>query len=209
MKLVKINDEHVCISKGNIKMGGVPSVSLPPIITCCKNACKFCGKKCYAKKICRLRKTVRESYARNLRILVTDKEKFWREVNGAVALTNFFRFGVSGDIYDADYLENMVKVAKQNKHCTILCFTKKYDLCNEYLSKHSFPKNLKIIYSAWKGLEMNNPYDMPEAHVFYKDGTTTARDGAKYCSGNCAECAVEGKNCWTMKKGEQILFKEH
>ena len=205
-----LNEEHVCISRGNVKMGAIPSVSLPPIKTCAPNACKLCGKKCYAKKICKLRKTVRDSYERNLKILTEEPDKFWREVNASVALSSYFRFGVSGDIYTFEYLEKMVEIAKNNRHCQILCFTKRYEWCNEYLEKHKyFPKNLHIIYSAWKGLEMNNPYGQPEAHVFYKDGTTTASDGAKFCSGNCAECAVENKNCWTLKKGEQIVFKEH
>lgn len=202
-------EKHVCISKSNIKLGMIPSVSLPPIVTCSPNACKFCGKKCYARKMCKLRPSVKESYENNLDILLNDKEKFWREVSGSVALTTYFRFFVSGDIYDKDFLENMVLCAKKNKHCNILCFTKKYSLVNEYLEHHRLPKNLKIVFSVWKGLECFNPNNLPEAHIFYKDGTTTAKDGAKYCSGNCMDCAVENKNCWTLKRGEQILFKEH
>ena len=140
---------------------------------------------------------------------MNDKEKFWREVNGAVAITTYFRFFVSGDIYDKDFLENMVLCAKKNKQCNILCFTKKYSLVNEYLEHHRLPKNLNIVFSAWKGLEMNNQHNLPEAHVMYKDRTTTAKDGAKWCSGNCAECCVNNKGCWVLKRGEQILFKEH
>ena len=176
-----IKEQHVCISKSNIKLGMIPSVSLPPIVTCSPEASKFCGKKCYARKICKLRPTVKESYENNLDILLNDKE----------------------------YLERMVDVARKNKHCQILCFTKKYTLVNSYLTKHRLPKNLHLIFSVWKGLECFNPNNLPEAHVFYKDGTTTAKDGAKYCSGNCTECATENKNCWTLKRGEQILFKEH
>ena len=202
-------EKHVVISKGNSKLGNIASVSLTPIVTCAPNACKFCGIKCYARKIARLRKTVRESYANNLDILLTENEKYWREVNAAVSVSAFFRFHVAGDIYDADYLENMVKVARANKHCTILCFTKKYDLVNSYLEHHRLPKNLRIIFSVWKGLEMDNKFNLPEAHIMYKSGDTTASDGAKWCSGNCTECAGKKENCWTLKKGEQILFKEH
>ena len=126
-------EKHVVISKGNIKMGQIQSVSLPPIITCSSLACKFCGKKCYARKICKLRRTVKESYDNNLDILMNDKELFWREVNAAVALTTYFRFHVAGDIFNAEYLERMVDVARKNKHCQILCFTKKYTLVNSYL----------------------------------------------------------------------------
>ena len=41
----------VSISKGNSKMGAIPSVSLPPITTCAAGC--TCAKKCYAAKLCR------------------------------------------------------------------------------------------------------------------------------------------------------------
>ena len=200
---------HVSISKGNSKMGAVQSVSLPPFKTCSPAACKLCGKKCYVRRIIARRKTVREAYERNLLILRTDPEKFWREVSAAIAMTTHFRFGVSGDIADIDYLTHMVELARKHKHCELLCFTKQFDIVNEFLKTHRLPKNLHLIFSAWKGLEMDNHYNLPEAHVLYRDGTTTAKDGAKWCSGNCFECAVDNSNCWSLQKGEQIIFKEH
>lgn len=201
---------HVSISRGNSKMGCIPSVSLPPLITCSKEACKYCGKKCYAAKIARLRpKTVGAAYKRNLNILINNPEQYWREVNASVSISRFFRFGVSGDIYNSEYFQNMIRIAENNKHCEILCFTKQYDICNNYLNNHSLPSNLHLIFSAWKGLEMNNPHNLPEAHVIYRDGSTTAKDGAKWCSGSCTECAVGGKNCFSLKNGEQIVFHQH
>ena len=204
-------EKHVVISKGNIKMGQIQSVSLPPIVTCSPLACKFCGKKCYARKMCKLRPTVKESYDNNLDILLNDKEKFWREVEGSIKLTTYFRFFVSGDIYDKDFLENMVLCARKNKHCNILCFTKKYSLVNEYLEHHRLPKNLNIVFSAWKGLEMPNPFNLPTAEVMYKDGTSTAEEGKKYmyCPGNCSECISEKRSCWNLRKGEGVIFAEH
>lgn len=206
-----IKEQHVCISKSNIKLGMIPSVSLPPVVTCSPLACKFCGKKCYARKMCKLRPTVKESYDNNLDILMNDKELFWREVEGSIKLTTYFRFFVSGDIYDKDFLENMVLCARKNKHCNILCFTKKYSLVNEYLKHHRLPKNLNIVFSAWKGLEMPNPFNLPTAEVMYKDGTSTAEEGKKYiyCSGNCSECISEKRSCWNLKKGEGVIFAEH
>lgn len=206
----RIDVEHVCISRSNIKMGNIPSVSLPPVVSCNPKACKFCAKKCYARKISKLRPSVKQSYERNLKILLEEPKKYWREVNAQVALTTYFRFHVAGDIYDIFYLMNMVEVARNNPHCQILCFTKQYSSVNTYLQIHKyFPENLHIIFSIWRGLDCENPFNLPEAHVFYKDGFTTASDGAKYCSGNCTDCAIEGKNCWTLQKGEQIIFKEH
>lgn len=205
-----MTDLHISISHGNAKMGAIPSLSLPALITCSPEACKCCGKKCYAHKIARLRpKTVGAAYQRNLDILKSDPDKFWREVNAAVAVSRFFRFGVSGDIYNYEYLEKMCESAKKNPHCQILCFTKQFDIVNEYLEHHRLPKNLQVIFSAWRGMEMKNPHNLPEAHVMYKDGFTTAKDGARWCSMNCHSCAVEGRNCWVLKKGESILFREH
>ena len=204
-------EKHVVISKGNVKMGQIQSVSLPPIVTCSSLACKFCGKKCYARKMCKLRPTVKESYDNNLDILLNNKELFWREVEGSIKLTTYFRFFVSGDIYDKDFLENMVMCARKNKHCNILCFTKKYSLVNEYLKHHRLPKNLNIVFSAWKGLEMPNPFNLPTAEVMYKDGTSTAEEGKKYmyCPGNCSECISEKRSCWNLRKGEGVIFAEH
>jgi hypothetical protein len=209
MRKTDAQELHVSISSGNAKMGSIPSVSLPPVKTCSPEAVKFCGRKCYVRRYVGRRKTVRDAYERNLYLLNNDPVKFWREVNAEVAMTTHFRFGVSGDIPDLPYLLNMIEVAERNSHCEILCFTKKYDIVNFHLNYHDLPKNLHIIFSAWKGFPMDNPYSLPEAHVFYRDGTTTAKDGARYCSGNCYECAVTNANCWSLKKGEQIIFKEH
>ncbi len=211
MRNVDATELHVSISRGNSKMGSIPSVSLPPVKTCSPEAVKFCSRKCYVRRYVGRRKTVGAAYERNLYLLNNDPVKFWREVNAAVAMATHFRFGVSGDIPDLPYLLNMIWIAEQNPHCEILCFTKKYDIVNFHLNVKAYklPENLHIIFSAWKGLPMDNPHNLPEAHVFYRDGTTTAKDGARYCSGNCYECAMTNANCWSLKKGEQIIFKEH
>jgi len=198
----------VKISSGNSKMGSISSVSLPAGRTC--RASSPCFKKCYARKLERLRPSVRNAYQQNLNLLLNDPDTFWREVEASVMMSRFFRFHVSGDIPDMDYLGNMVSIAVRNRHCQILCFTKKYELVNQYISAHgTLPENLHMIFSAWAGLAMDNPYRLPEAHVRYRDGTTTACDGAKNCGGNCTVCAVTEDGCWTLKSGEQIVFDEH
>ena len=111
---------HISISNGNIKMGKIPSVSLPSGITC--RQCD-CQKKCYAAKIERLRPSVRKAYGTNLLILKEDPDTYWREVEAAIMMSRFFRFHVSGDIPDMSYLIRMVGVAARQPHCQILCFT--------------------------------------------------------------------------------------
>ena len=198
---------NVCISKGNTKMGAIPSVSLPSIITCRK---ADCHKKCYANKIERIRKNVRDAYARNLHILLNDPVSYWREVEAAIMAARFFRFHVSGDILDKEYFANMVDVASRNQHCEVLCFTKKYEIVNHFVETGGeIPDNLHIIFSAWVNLDMVNPFLLPEAHVRFRNGETTASINAKECAGNCAECARTNEGCWTLQNGDQVVFNEH
>lgn len=197
----------VSISPGNIKMGSIASVSLPSWITC-----RMCGcwAKCYGHKLELLRPNVADAYMKNLEILQKDPDTYWREVEAAIMVSRFFRFHVSGDIPDMDYLNRMVEVSARNHHCEILCFTKKYELVNEFIDHGGvIPENLHMIFSGWTGLEMVNPYSFPEAHVRYRDGSTTARDDALPCGGNCTECAKTDGGCWVLKPGQQVVFNEH
>ncbi len=197
----------VKISPGNSKLGAIPSVSLPSVLTCRGCACQ---KKCYARKLERARKNVAAAYAHNLSVLRNDPDIYWREVEAAIMMSRFFRFHVSGDIPDMDYLIHMVDVSARNQHCQILCFTKKYELVNGYIERHGpLPNNLHMIFSGWVGLEMVNPFSLPEAHIRYRDGSTTAAPGAVDCGGNCTECAVIDGGCWSLKTGEQVVFEEH
>lgn len=198
---------ELSISKGNLKLGNIQSVSLPAVLTC--RECK-CQSKCYARKIARLRPTVASAYQHNYEVLQSNPDVYWREVEAAIMLSRYFRFHVSGDIPNTNYFAKMVEIAKRNPHCEILCFTKKYEIVNDYVyAEQTIPQNLHIIFSAWVDLMMVNPFSFPEAHVRYRDGSTTASDGALECGGNCAECATEDGGCWTLKNGEQVIFNEH
>ena len=199
---------NVKISNGNAKMGTIPSVSLPAGVTC-RSDCE-CSKKCYAKRLERMRPSVRQAYKHNYDLLNSDPNTYWREVEASIMMSRFFRFQVSGDIPDATYFEHMVDIARTNTHCEILCFTKKYDIVNSHINIiGKLPKNLHIIFSGWHDIEMVNPYNLPEAHVRYRDGSTTAREDAKLCGGNCTECAITDGGCWTLKSGQQVVFNEH
>ena len=198
---------EVKISNGNSKMGKIPSVSLPAGLTC-RCDCE-CNKKCYAKRLERLRPAVRKAYQSNYDLLINNPETYWREVEASIMMSRFFRFHVSGDITDESYLVHMIEIATRTPHCEILCFTKRYEIVNKVLLEWVKPENLHLILSGWKGLDMFNPFDLPEAHVRYKDGTTTAREDAIECTGNCARCAITDGGCWTLQRGEQVVFNEH
>lgn len=206
MENKKIKALELSISYGNRKMGNIPSVSLPPIITC-KN-CATCAKKCYAAKLARIYPSVREAYNRNLEILKTDRDSYFAQVAQVAKMNRFFRFHVSGDIVDVDYLDRMCKLARDCKHTEFLAFTKNYEDVNGYLANHKKPRNLHLIFSLpFTGATIDNPHNLPTAAVILKGQEPC--DNWKICGGNCSECACRGVGCWELKKGETIAFYEH
>ena len=205
-----MNQVKVSISKGNRKMGAIPSVSLPPIITCPQGA--PCASKCYAAKMCRIYPTVKQAYQNNLDILNNNWDEYWQQVRAAVKVSKYFRFHVSGDIPNAAYFKEMVITARQNPETHILAFTKQYDIVNHYIDTFGeLPTNLHLIFSRWDvnwNVSIKNPHDLPMSAVIFKHSLTNIEHD-KICGGNCSDCACQGVGCWKLKKGETIAFYEH
>lgn len=200
--------KHVSISKGNVKMGAVLSVSLLPFITCPGRCKGTCGGECYAAKIALLRGSVLTAYARNTALAMFRPDIYWSEVKKAMAGVRFFRFHVSGDIIDKKYFAELVNACKENTHCNVLVFTKRYEIVNSYIKENgSLPENLHLLFSGWDNLDPINPYDLPETNVYNKD--TEPAENWLLCGGNCFECGCRGVGCWQAKKGETIAFKKH
>ena len=196
----------ISISKGNIKLGAIPSVSLPACVTCNPDA--PCFSKCYARRIEKRYKQSRVAYAHNLTVLNTDAGAYWLQVKAAAMVTRFFRYHVSGDIPNADYLINMIKTADALPGTSFLAFTKQYNIVNEYISNGgAIPSNLKIIFSNWGAWKCANPYNLPECEIILKGCEPS--DGWKICGGNCTACACAGIGCWELKNGETIAIYEH
>lgn len=196
----------VTISKGNRKLGAIPSVSLPPIKTCAINC--TCAKKCYAAKLCRIYPSVRQSYENNLEAYLNNPADYFDQIQRAASTQRFFRWHVSGDILDDMYLYDMARIARELPKTDFLAFTKRYDIVNRYIDDGSrLPENLHIIFSAWPGMDTPNPHNLPVAQVIFK-GQDPADDW-KVCGGNCTECACRGVGCWELKNGETIAFYEH
>ena len=198
----------VSISKGNSKMGAIPSVSLPACITCNQNA--PCFKLCYAAKISRLYKTVKTAYENNLHILNTDPAQYWQQVKQGAQMARYFRYHVSGDIPNIDYFVYMVKTARDLPGTNFLAFTKQYHIVNQYINTFgaaAIPSNLKVIFSNWGEWKCENPHGLPECEIILK-GSEPAPNW-KICGGNCTECACAGIGCWELKNGETIAIYQH
>ena len=197
---------QISISKGNSKMGAIPSVSLPACVTC--NPCAPCFGKCYARRMSARRATVRDAYARNLDTLNNAPHIYWLQVKAAASVTRFFRYHVSGDIPNGHYLKMMVKTAHELPNTIFLAFTKQFAIVNDYLNDgNTIPENLKIIFSNWGAWKCENPHALPMCEIILK-GSEPAPNW-KICGGNCTECACRGVGCWELKNGETIAIYEH
>lgn len=207
----KVQDMHVKLSYGNRKTTAlVPSVSTIPVADC--GNCKLCSRGCYdVKHVCCYKETQRMR-ANNSAILKYDRERYFAEIRMQVHFLRFFRWHVGGDIKDMDYLERVVDIARKEPDCEFLLFTKMYTIVARFLDKFSsFPKNLHVLLSGWRGDEIYNPYNLPISTPEWQDGSiSNAATKAWYvCGGDCSACAECRGGCWNAKSGDTIIFEAH
>lgn len=109
------------------------------------------------------------------------------------------------------YLQMMVEVADALRGTRFLCFTKKFELVNQYLDVHkAFPKNLRMVFSAWGSFLPENPYNLPMAYVrLKKEGRDGIPADAIQCPKYCGDCVATGCSCWDLKPGGSVVFDEH
>ena len=196
----------VSISDGNSKMGRIKSVSQPPVKTCPHDA--PCYLKCYARRLCARRKCVAKAYQNNYLIYKSDPEFYMKSVLEAAQTERFFRWHVGGDIVDRAYFNYMVQIAKELPKTQFLIFTKQYEIVNDYIKAHKqIPYNMHLIFSAWEGKRMENPFSIPVCRVLKKN--EIPNPSWVLCSGNCTQCAVHDGGCWSLRPGETIAIYEH
>lgn len=196
------------LSKGNAKLGEIPNISLPPIVTC-KGCEEICGKACYANKFYKMRPSVRKQWDANYQHLLEDMPGFFEEIYKKLTSKityKFFRWHVGGDILNGVHFSYIQGIARLLPDIRFLIFTKQYDIVNDSISDNfPMPENLTVIFSAWPGLEMNNPHNF---HVAWLDVPEETRipDDTFLCFGSCENCGV----CWDIKKiGKDVKFKKH
>lgn len=210
------------ISLTNSKLGGqIPSVNLPPILTCRKNA--PCSSLCYARKGNFCYANVKKSHLDNLEHYQKNPKNYFDSIiaflNG-LTVYKLFRWHSAGDIVDMQYLEGIIRVANECPQTKFLCFTKKWELVNRYCKENSInidenygpllPSNLKIVFSMWDKEYNNtveNPYNFPTTWVYFKDKIKNGDipETAFPCTGKCYECFA----CWNLGEGCSTVFKQH
>lgn len=199
---------------GNRKTGGsYYTVSLIPILDCVKDACKACGMWCYDIQSVCITKEVIRLRAINSALHMKAPDIYWRRITDLckAQFVEHLRINIGGDITFND-VGWIVRLAKTCKTTIVHVFTKNYDAVNRYMEIEkikSFPKNLKVIFSRWPGMECENPFKIPECHVDFGDGKCEAPEGSELCSGNCTKCAFQHSGCHGLKKGEAVVIKYH
>ena len=209
--LSHVEDCHVKLQGGNSKTGkGSFTVSLVPILDC--QNCAHCMGECYdVRNDCRFTNVIKDR-AKNSAIHKADPVRFWREIDEEITRTGctFLRGNVGGD-YTYDDMIDLSIVAIKHPECKFLFFTKNYDDLNKYLDEfEAFPKNVACLVSRWHDMPCENRHNMPESHVLYSDGTTTAPEFGSYlCTGDCTACNLGGYGCPHLKRGEHVTFLNH
>lgn len=203
---------NVKISTTNSKLGyQIPSVSLAPSCSCRPDA--PCAKGCYGKKGNFTYKQAQDAQRHNYDCYVNDSESYFNDIisflNDSLITFKFFRWHTVGDIVDDNYFLGMIKTAKKCKQVKFLCFTKKFDIVNNYVNNGGvIPNNLKIVFSAWhKAFKVDNPHNFPVAYVFFKKQELNPDIPvlAIPCKGHCPECLA----CWSLKNGQSVFFNQH
>ena len=150
---------------------------------------------------------VKNAWDNNLDLATSNPDQYFSDIHDHInkkrKAPKFFRWHVAGDILNDSYLAGMVKIASDNPKTTFLAFTKQYDIINNF--QGNIPDNLTIIFSAWPGLEMNNPNKYPVA--WFQDGTETRLpNNTLECPGNCETCGM----CFQINKiGLDVCFNKH
>lgn len=192
-----------CISSGNKKIGRVLNVSLAPIITCAN--CGKCLHFCYDIKAVLQYLNVLIARAKNTAMVMHDRDRFFQIIDDKCSRrrkNKFFRWHVSGDIVDYDYLCRMIDLAKKYPEFIFWTYTKNYTLVNMYVKAHGgdrhecIPANMSIMFSEWEGMDFLNPYNFP-VFACRMGENDNRHDWTKMhlCPGNCDICKETKKGC--------------
>jgi len=204
-------NKEISISKGNMKLVGIPNINLPPIKTCRKNA--PCCRDCYSMKAYRLYPSARRAWDNNYCLYKSDPKKYFNSLNSFLKTSKpkYFRFHSSGDFVDSNYLSNVLRIVKENKDIKFLAYTKQYELLENI---KQIPDNFSMVLSAWPGLKIDKSLlkRFPVAWMWDKKNIDKRIPKSEYinCSGDCNICIKRNRSCWNLKQlKKDVIFKKH
>lgn len=194
------------LSKGNSKMGDIPNISLPPVVTC-SGCAEICGKACYARKFYRMHPHVKKAWDANLEHLQRDMAGFFDMLYERMNKITYrvFRWHVGGDLISREHFAYIMNFAERLPDIKFLLFTKQFEIVNSVVIGNKVPDNLEVVFSMWPGLEVNNPFGFRCAWL-KSGGETRIPEDAIECFGACDTCGM----CWALSKlGRDVYFHKH
>ena len=194
------------ISKGNMKLGNIPNLSLPPIKTCANGI--QCAKKCYAMKAYRQYLNVRKAWDGNLALWYAFPWDFQTQLHIFLEKKRprYFRYHVGGDIPSRDYGIMIWNTAGAFPKTQFLVYTKRPSQIDW---DRPFPKNLHVLVSRWPGDQLTHCVSSKlHAQAWVLDPNnpdSRIPKRAFECPGSCQTC----KFCYHAKPGQNVVFKIH
>ena len=187
------------IAPGNSKLGKIANLSTAPVVTC--SNCKKCAKTCYARKAYRMYKETKKAWDWNTRIT---RENTLEEIAYDIVdycyskAPKYFRLHVSGDVESQKQLDSYKLAARACRDTRFLLFTKNFSL--DY---SNLPKNFKVVFSMFPGMENQN---VPAGSIAYAGDCDKIRRGRVFdCPGHCDNCGM----CWNLRNDEHVHFHMH
>lgn len=200
----------VSISRGNIKTGRIPSVSLMPVQTCvpdvpCSVPDDTGRPPCYALIMLagRYGKNIAAAWQRNTDILRASQTTFFEHVHRYLTRKRpaAFRFHIGGDFINAAHLNGAFETARLFPDILFLAFSKNFEI---FPAASTVPRNFTLVASLWPDYGTR-----PRGYrvAFMQNGTETrVTKNALRCLGNCETCGF----CWNLRSlRRDVVFNKH
>lgn len=156
----------------------------------CSGCCDGCANDCYAIRDGKLHHNVCiPAWGKNTLIARNNIESMFDQLkNGLIKnKAKVLRWHSAGEIIDYNYLLHMVRLAVELPNIQFYCYTKRFDLIDQYLKEHKkFPKNLVVNISVWHGNDEG--YDFGKLNKFVYD------DGSDHNVAKMRHCPAVDKN---------------
>lgn len=215
----------ISISKGNSKMGSIPSFNLPPIEAClnhktCSSFTDDKGKKhrCYALKSYGMYPNTKTAYDNNFELAKTDLIELESQLTAWFKLnrnTSLFRIHSSGDFFSREYLDMWIRIALKFPKIKFLAFTKVYG----FFKGLTLPKNFSVLLSYMPAINYKQAKKFSEMiglPMAYASSKELNKRNLVMCpeqvntkdTVNCVSCQL----CWKipeLKRPINIQFLPH
>lgn len=115
------------IGRGNVKVGPIPTFSLPSRFTC-PGATPWCLEHCYAWRFERIWPNCRAAYALNL-VLSWNTRRFVKVMHRRIPKDlPAMRIHVSGDFYSAPYVTMWIYIARSSPRTQFWAYTRSWNV---------------------------------------------------------------------------------